>query len=171
VSSELSPGVSLPRFRIDRDGDWFSEDGAITHEGIVANLRENLKEEDGRYFVQAGRWRLPVEVEDTPFTAVRVETDAEGAIVLLNDGSRERLDPTALRFTEGGVPYCRVKGGRFEARLTRAAAYQLGQLLEYDEASHQATLVLAGARYPLVPGRKSDPYSGDAGAPSQRGPA
>lgn len=133
MSSELPPGVSLPRFRIDRDGDWFSEDGAITHEGIVAHLRENLKEEDGSYFVQTGRWKLPVEVEDTPFTAVRFETDAEGAIVLLNDGSRERLDSSTLRFTEGGVPYCRVKGGRFEARLTRAATHQLLNLIARGE--------------------------------------
>jgi hypothetical protein len=133
VNSELSPGVSLPRFRIDKEGEWFSEDGEITHPGIVANLRENLKEEDGRYFVQAGRWRLPVEVEDTPFTAVRVETDAEGLTVLLNDGSRERLDTSTLRFAEGGVPYCRVKAGRFEARLARAAAHQLLNLIARGE--------------------------------------
>ncbi len=133
MSSDLPPGVSLPRFRIGRDGDWFSEDGAITHEGIVAHLRENLKEEDGRYFVQAGRWRLPVEVEDTPFTVVRVEAGAEGTSVLLNDGSRERLDPSTLRFAEGEVPYCRVKGGRFPARLARAAAHQLLNLIARDE--------------------------------------
>jgi hypothetical protein len=167
----MSPEVSLPRFRIDRDGDWFSEEGEITHAGIVANLRENLRREGGSYFIQVGPRRLPVEVEDAPFTVVRVEVDAEGGSVLLNDGSRERLAPFTLSLTEDGVPYCTVKGGGFEARLTRAAAHQLARLVEYDEVSNQAFLVLAGARYPLVPGRKSDTYSGDAGAPSQRGPA
>ncbi|HWN91044.1 MAG TPA: DUF1285 domain-containing protein, partial [Verrucomicrobiae bacterium] len=41
-----------------------------------------------------------------------------------------RLDPETLRLGEGDVPYCRVKGGAFEARFSRAAAYQLLERLE-----------------------------------------
>ena len=54
-----------------------------------------------------------------------------------------------LRLAPGEVPYCRVKGGGLEARLTPAAAYQLAQFLEYDEATNSATLCLAGACYLL----------------------
>ncbi len=46
----------------------------------------------------------------------------------------------------GAAPYCRVKGGRFAARLSRAATYQLLRMMEPDEATGQATLVLGGRR-------------------------
>ncbi len=141
---------SLPQLKIDRDGDWFNEGMEITHAGILANLRGNLRQDAQGYYVQAGPVRIPVEVEDTPFTVVRVEAKGDGLGLTLNDGSQEPLDPATLRLAPGGVPYCRVKAGQFEARLTRAAAWQLAQFIQYDEASNSATLVLGGARYPLA---------------------
>ena len=33
----------LPKLRIDVDGDWFDDDVQITHPGILANLRGNLR--------------------------------------------------------------------------------------------------------------------------------
>ena len=33
----------LPRLRVDVDGDWLDDDVAITHAGILANLRSLLK--------------------------------------------------------------------------------------------------------------------------------
>ena len=44
--------------------------------------------------------------------------------------SREALDPATLRLGAGDVPYCRIKGGKFEARFSRAAAWQLLQHME-----------------------------------------
>ena len=102
-----------------------------------------------------------MEVEDTPFTVVRVEPQRGEMSLLLNDGSSELLNPFTLKLAEGDVPYCKVKGGRFEARLTRAAAHQLARSIEYDEASNRAVLVLGGARYVLAS------RSGSRGAPAQ----
>jgi hypothetical protein len=141
---------SLPQLKIDRDGTWLNDGMEITHAGILANLWGNLRQDADGYYVQAGPLRVPVEVEDTPFTVVRVERDGEGLRLTVNDGSQEPLDPVTLRLAPGEVPYCRVKAGQFEARLTRAAAWQFAQFLQYDEASNSATLVLAGARYPLA---------------------
>jgi len=141
----------LPNLKIDRDGDWFNEGIEITHAGILANLRGNLRRDAQGYYVQAGLVRIPVEVEDTPFTVVRVEeAEGQGLLLTLNDGSQEPLGPATLRLAPGGAPYCRVKAGQFEARLTRAAAWQLARFIHYDEASNSATLVLGGARYPLT---------------------
>ncbi|MBI4611782.1 MAG: DUF1285 domain-containing protein [Candidatus Rokubacteria bacterium] len=140
---------SLPQLKIDRDGEWLNEGTEITHAGIVANLRGNLRRDAQGYYVQAGPVRIPVDVEDTPFTVVRVEAEENGIRLTLNDGSQEPLDPRTLRLALGEVPYCRVKGNQFEARLTRAAAWQLARFIQYDEGANQATLVLAGARYPL----------------------
>ena len=161
MSAELQEGADLPRLGIDREGEWFTEEGEITHAGIVATLRQQLREEEGRYFVQIGPQRFPVEVEDTPFTVVRVEPQRGEMSLLLNDGSSELLNPFTLKLAEGDVPYCKVKGGRFEARLTRAAAHQLARSIEYDEASNRAVLVLGGARYVLAS------RSGSRGAPAQ----
>ena len=62
----------LPKLRIDVDGDWFDDDVEITHPGILANLRGNLRKDAGGHFIQT-RVRIPVEVADAPFVVRRVE--------------------------------------------------------------------------------------------------
>ena len=34
---------TLPKLRIDADGDWYDGDVQVTHEGILANLRAGLE--------------------------------------------------------------------------------------------------------------------------------
>ena len=139
----------LPRLTINRDGEWLHEGEEITHPGILASLRGNLRRDEAGYFVEAGPVRIPVDVADAPFVATRIEPDGQTLRLTLNDGTEESLDPATLRFTSGEVPYCRVKGGRFEARLSRAAAYQLGQLVEYDERTGRAVLRVGGTAHHL----------------------
>lgn len=152
MSASASPQGVLPKLKVDRDGEWFADGKEITHAGVLANLRGNLSLDAEGYFVQAGPARIPVEVEDTPFTVLRVESEGSGLRLTLNDQSQEWLDPPTLRLTRDQVPYCRIKAGQFEARFTRAAAYQLGQLVDYDEDTDRATLILGGSRYDLTPG-------------------
>jgi hypothetical protein len=92
-----------------------------------------------------------VEVEDAPFVVERVEIDGDRLAATLNDESREPLALDTLRVDERAVPRCRVKGGRFDARLSRAAAHQLLQHVEPGEGGGRAALVLGGRRHP-VPG-------------------
>ena len=139
----------LPRLRIDREGDWLHEDEAVTHEGILANLRDNLRVDAQGHYLQIGPVRVAVDVEDAPFVVLRVEREGKRLVLTVNDLSREPLAAETLRFGAGGVPYCRVKDERFEARLSRAATYQLLQHVEYDEAEGAAALVLGTARYEL----------------------
>jgi hypothetical protein len=138
----------LPRLRIDREGTWFHENEEISHAGILANLWANLRGDAEGHFIQLGPARVPVEVEDTPFVAVRVEREGDGLLLTLNDLSREPLVLDTLTFRHGSVPYCRVKGGRFACRLSRAATYQLLAHVEQDDRGG-AVLVLGGARHPL----------------------
>ncbi len=140
----------LPRLHIDREGGWFAEEGEITHPGILDNLRQNLCVDQDGHFLQAGPVRVPVDVEDTPFVVVRVEREDPGLILTLNDLTREALHPETLGMGEGQVPRCRVKNGRFDARFSRAATYQLLQLVEYDEQTGGGSLVLGDSRYPLA---------------------
>jgi hypothetical protein len=114
----------LPKLRIDVDGDWFDDDVEITHPGILANLRGNLRKDGDGHFIQT-RVRIPVEVTDAPFVVTRVERRGDLLRLWLNDGSEEDIAATAVRIGAADVPYAPVKHGAFEARLTRAAAYQL----------------------------------------------
>jgi hypothetical protein len=138
----------LPRLRVDVDGDWFDDDVAITHAGILANLRSLLRRDAQGYFIQT-RVRIPVEVQDVPFVITRIERRDETLHAFVGDGTETDVDPATLRVSADDVPYCAVKGGAFEARLSRAAAFQLLALADYDEASGRGSLRLGGHEYPL----------------------
>jgi hypothetical protein len=140
---------TLPRLAIDRDGAWFHDGEEVTHAGVLANLRDNLRADADGYFLTAGPVRVPVEVEDTPFVVLRVEREGDQLIATVNDLTREPLPPATLSFRADSAPYCRVKGGLFDARLTRAAAYQLFQYIEYDEAEDVAVLVVGNGQHRL----------------------
>jgi hypothetical protein len=154
VSPSPTPDPSTwipPKLRIDHDGLWFHDNAEVTHPGIVANLRDNLLVDERGHYLQIGPARVPVEVEDAPFVVERVEAAGEGLTATLNDLSQEPLALGTLRVDERGIPRCRVKEGRFDARLSRAATYQLLQHVQPDEGSGRSSLVLGGRRYP-VPG-------------------
>ena len=139
----------LPRLRIDRDGGWFHEDEEVTHEGILASLQAALQVDAAGHFIQIGPARVPIEVADAPFAVVRLEPEGDGFALTLNDLTREPLDPASLRLGTGEAPYCRVKGGRFDARFSRAAAWQLLQHVEAGAAGAAATIRVGGRAYAL----------------------
>jgi hypothetical protein len=141
----------LPRLRIDREGIWFHDDAEVTHAGIVASLRESLQVDEQGHFLQVGPARVPVEVEDAPFVVERVEVQGDQLVATLNDLTREPMALETLRVDGRGIPRCRVKAGRFDARLGRAATYQLLQHVETAAGAEAAVLVLGGRRH-RVPG-------------------
>jgi hypothetical protein len=144
----LPAGWTLPKLRIDADGEWYDDDVQITHAGILANLRGNLRRDAAGYFIQT-RVRVPVEVADAPLVVGRIERRGDTLRAWLNDGSEQDIDPATLRIGAGDVPYCAVANG-FPARLSRAAAYQLLALAEYDERSGRGALRLGGREYALA---------------------
>ena len=144
----LPAGWTLPKLRVDLDGDWWDGDVQITHAGILGNLRGNLRRDAAGYFIQT-RVRIPVEVADAPLVVGRLERRGDTLHAWLNDGSEQDVDPATLRIGPGDVPYCGVATG-FEARLSRAAAYQLLALAEYDERSGRGALRLGPREYPLA---------------------
>ncbi len=139
---------SLPKLRVNRDGAWLDDGVEITHPGILANLRDNLRKDAEGYFIQT-RVRIPVVVDDVPWVVERVEPRGGRLRAVLNDGTEADVDPAALRMGPGDAPYCPVKEGRFEARFSRAATFQLLALADYDERTGQGTLRLGGHAWPL----------------------
>jgi hypothetical protein len=137
-------------FRIDREGAWRHEEVEVTHPGVLQNLYANLRVDSTGHYLQAGPFRVPVQVDDAPFVVVRVETGDPRAIdIHLSDGSRETLDPATLSLDQRGIPRCRVKGGQFGARLSVAAWLQLAGKVETDPGSGAPVLVLGARRVPL----------------------
>ncbi len=135
-----------PRLFIARDGTWHHDGYEITHERLLGYLWTSLRVDAEGHHVLAGSLRVPVDVEDAPFVVLRVELADSAANVVLSDGDREPLAVHTLRFGPGDVPYCRVKGGAFAARLSRPAAWQLLQAVEADETTGQLHLVLGRRR-------------------------
>ena len=144
-------GWQLPKLRVDRNGDWFDDDVEITHAGILANLRSGLKRDTQGYYIQT-RVRIPVEVEDKPFVVSRIEQRGEALHAILSDGTDTDVDPATVHVGRDDVPYCAVRDGAFEARLSRAATFQLLALADYDEATGRGTLRLGGHEYLLQRG-------------------
>jgi hypothetical protein len=144
------PGLS-GAFRIDREGVWRHEGVEVTHPGVLRNLYANLRADGETHYLQVGPRRVPVEVDDSPFVVVRAETrpDQESVGLHLSDGSHEPLDPGTLILDRRGVPYCRVKGGEFRARLSVAAWLQLAAIVEIDPRSGETVLLLGPRRIVL----------------------
>jgi len=141
--------MSRSKIRVDKDGQWYFEGRPIIRRDILQELLGLLqRDEEGRYWLCYGQEREPVEVEDTVFLVEEIQRTPEGFRIRLNDGTKEDLDPSSLRFSPGGVPYCLVKGGRFPARLTRRAFYQLGEhVIQEGEAYF---IEVKGRRYRLA---------------------
>jgi hypothetical protein len=137
--------------RFGRDGEWYSDGERIANPRI-ARLFSRCIRNDGRggYQLEMGEERAPIEVEDTPYVVRQVEGDPSGFTVVLNDETREPLDPSTLRSDGDHVLYCRVKGGEHEARLLRPAYYALARWLRPSEDGRYA-LEMGGHVFPIDP--------------------
>jgi hypothetical protein len=154
VTGLAAPGAQPGAFRIDREGSWRHEGHEVTHPGVLENLYANLRVDAEGHYLEVGPRRIPVAVDDTPFVVTRIElvtAEAPGPARVraqLSDGTMEPLDLDSLLLDPRGVPYCRVKEGRFGARLAVAAWLQLAALL--TEEGGRPVLVLGSRRVPLV---------------------
>jgi hypothetical protein len=119
--------ISSGKIRFGKDGRWYSDDEPIPNRAICRLFSRTLKVlPDGRARLELGEDKADVVLDDTPWVVSAVEGDpAQGFTVLLNDETREPLDPASLRVGPDNVLYCRVKAGRHEARFLRPAYYEL----------------------------------------------
>jgi hypothetical protein len=138
---------------LHRDGRWSHQGEPVLHIRLRTAFDRGVRylPEEGVYVVQLGRFRGQIEVEEAAFF-VRA-FDAEGAIVHLSDGTRERLDPSTLRKSEhdDGL-LCDVKGdlvtSGLPARFTFAAQ---ADLLTAVEAEDGPPALRVGGRLVLLP--------------------
>lgn len=136
---------------IDRRGRFMHEGQEVTHPGLRAALWRWLdRDADGRYVLRLDADRFVwLEVDDVPFVIHSLRWEGERAVALLSDGSEEALDLAGLRFGAAEAIYARVRGGRFEARLSAAAWAALGERIDLDDGV--AVVVSDGRRHPIAP--------------------
>lgn len=147
--------ISGGRIRFGKDGLWYCDDEVVPNRAIRDLFSRTLTVlPDGRGRLELGEDRADVEIEDTPWVVVGCDgTPDTGFGVLLNDATREPLDPATLRVGAENVLYCRVKRGAYEARFLRPAYYQLMRWAEPGPAG-ECVLAVAG-RHVVVATRAS----------------
>jgi uncharacterized protein len=138
--------ISSGKIRFGRDGRWYSDGEPIPNRAITRLFSRALKIlPDGRGRLELGEDRADVEIEDTPWVVTAIEGDPErGFAIQLNDDTREPLDAASLRVGPENVLYCRVKGGRHEARVLRPAYYDL--MRHADPAPAGGAVLRVGGR-------------------------
>ncbi len=144
--------------RIDRDGTWFHEGSPIGRIEMVRLFASVLRREaDGRHVLVTPVEKLDIDVEDAPFVAVTLQSEAKGRerrlAFQLNTGDLVVAGPDhpiILRDDESGPrPYLMVRGG-MEARIARSVYYELAAMALADEGAE------AGADGGEAPGVWSD---------------
>ena len=139
------------RLVIDKDGRWFQNGAEIIHQAIYREFCGLLeKTPDGGYRIRLGREVCSVEVEDAPFVVLQVTEDREGRVCIrLNDGTVEPFVADNFWIGKENVPYTHIKEGKFHARFSRPAYYQLAQYIVSDESEKEFFLHLDGKHIPI----------------------
>jgi hypothetical protein len=142
--------VESGKISFRRDGNWYTDEERIDNPRIALLFSQSIRRgPDGKYFLQVGDERASITVEDTPYVVKALEDDELGGFMLvLNDDTREPLDPATLEVGADNVLYARVKGGAARARFLRSAYYHLSDRFEVDGRGRYF-LTLAGRRHPL----------------------
>ena len=106
--------VESGKISFRRDGNWYSDDERIDNPRIALLFSQSIKRNpDGSYYLQVAEERASITVEDTPYVVKSLEDDELGGLVMvLNDDTREPLDPAALEVGARQRPVCARQGRR-----------------------------------------------------------
>lgn len=138
--------------RLDAEGRFLHDGAQVEHRAMATAFASWIARhpDDGRFILTNGYDWTYFEVDDAPFFVERVRATPEGLVLGLFDGTEELLDAATLRLDDEGRVRTRVKGGAFDAKLTRDAQLALGPFLE-ESAGGRFFLVISGVRYELQP--------------------
>ena len=142
---------------IRKDGSWWHEGTRFSRQKLVDLFSTILrKDDDGSTYLVTPYEKVIVHIEDAPFLGVRVDRAEEAGhpviVVTTNLGEsvemdadhplRVEIDPETLEPS----PYVLVRG-QLEAKLTRAAFYELVEMAE--DVDGELVLKSKGERFTL----------------------
>jgi len=152
------PGRSREsRIVLDELGRFWNGPALIDHEAMATAFASWIAThpDDGRLILTNGYDWTYFTVKDAPFFVRHVEGTPAGPVLRLFDGTEELIDPATVTISDAGVLYARVKGGRFEARFSRAAQAQMVDAIV--EGRDGSPHVRAGsAEHPITPRFRPD---------------
>jgi len=152
----MADSIAASDIRINAEGLWFYRGTEMIRRDIVRLFYQHLRQDaSGGCFIEIGRQRCQVDVEDTAFVVWGLrwvearDGEAECAHLLLSDDGIEKLDPATLRIGKNNVPYCKIRNGAFEARFSRCSYCALAERVEYDSIRSTYAISLNGQTYGL----------------------
>ncbi|HEX9103704.1 MAG TPA: hypothetical protein VF997_15950 [Polyangia bacterium] len=118
--------------RLDGEGRFWHEGAEVTHHGLRAALWRWLdRNPDGRWVLRLDDQRFVwLDVDgDVPYVVRSARWEGDRAILRLADDSEEPLAVETLHL-RGAQPFCRVKQGRFDARVSTLAWHTLAERID-----------------------------------------
>jgi len=126
---------------LDGEGRFHHDGAVVEHPKLAQALHTWIARhpDDGRFILTNGYDWTYFTVEDVPYFVRSIDGEDGDAVLVLSDGSREPLDPATLRLGPRGALYLKVKGGTFDAKMTRFAQSQLAPFLSEHEGKAVVT--------------------------------
>jgi hypothetical protein len=159
-SSEVKMETDSDELYVDEEGDWYYQDSKIIRDGIIELFMDNMYlDPGGGFLIQREQSRCFLKTADTPFVIYRVDrmmsgdAQSEQIVMRLKHLSKcEILDAATLFVGKHNALYCRIRDGRFPARFSRPAYYQLAEWVQEDPESGEFYIELNGNVY-VIRGR------------------
>lgn len=142
--------------RIDLQGFWFHEGGAITREALVKLFAGILWMEGDQYFLVTPVEKLKIIVEDVPFVIHQMEYVEETWVAVTNVHEQIIVGsehPVELRlYQDQWVPYIKVRYDLW-SRVNRSIYYQWVSEAMKLQTNESAPLVLKSQDYEFEVGK------------------
>ncbi len=143
---------------IRKDGSWWQDGVRFSRQKLVRLFSTILRRDEDGYYLVTPHEKVVIEVEDAPFTAIRLdrtEQDGEvalaattnvGDVVLIGEDNPLRVETDP----ETGEPstYVMIRNG-LEARLARPPYYELVGWASEDPDTRMMSIESCGARFEL----------------------
>lgn len=141
---------------VDEEGQWFHKGNKIIREDILEFFYENLsRTPEGEFLIECKGTRCRLEAADTPFVISRVDrgkSEKGEDEILLTFRHLQNAEPLAIETLQVGkenVMYVQIRNGRFPARFSRPAYYQLAEWILEDPQDGTFYLELNERKYPI----------------------
>lgn len=117
---------------IAADGKWYHQGSEISRPAMVRAFSSLIRREhNGSYWLVTPHEMLSIEVEDAPFIAVEIQSEAEGQLrsvaFRLNSDDLVVAGPEHRLELRDGLPYLHVREGLW-AKLNRPVYYELAEI-------------------------------------------
>ena len=146
---------------VDENADWFHKGNRIFRPEVLEALYSRMARlPSGQFVLEDGKDICLLDTADTPYVVSRVdrEEDPSGKeslrLGLKNLPQTEPLDPATLLVGKDNVLYCQVIEGRFPARFSRPAYYQIAEFVSEDDRGFY--IELNGCRFYIPDVGQSD---------------